>query len=319
MRTARLPVEDFIKRSRAIHGDKYDYSNLGYINTRHHVTITCPEHGVFSQRANSHLRGMDCQKCAGTKRRTGTQKFIEKSIAKHGDRYSYDHAQYTNAHGMIKIECQAHGAFEQPANDHLKGHGCPSCGYDAVKGPRITNEDWVSRFKEVHGDRYIYDRVDYKSACMNILIGCRAHGYFKQKPYNHLHVAGEACHKCYASRGEVVVFTALDSMDVEYEFQAGFSSCKHKWQLSFDFFLPHHALLIEFDGEQHRRACWSFGGDDQFAEIQKRDAAKNRWARTHGIPLVRLRDIHLPRIDTTLEKLLSRRVGAQCHNSSWMT
>lgn len=56
---------DFIAQARALHGNAYDYSKVVYINTHTHVTITCPTHGDFSQKPNTHLSKVSgCPECA---------------------------------------------------------------------------------------------------------------------------------------------------------------------------------------------------------------------------------------------------------------
>lgn len=52
----RLTTEQFVLKAREIHGDRFDYSKVNYINTETPVTIICPEHGPFSQRPDVHLR-----------------------------------------------------------------------------------------------------------------------------------------------------------------------------------------------------------------------------------------------------------------------
>lgn len=42
-------TENFVTRAKEIHGDKYDYKNVNYINNRTPITITCPKHGDFLQ------------------------------------------------------------------------------------------------------------------------------------------------------------------------------------------------------------------------------------------------------------------------------
>ena len=41
--------EIFIERAKKVHGDKYDYSKVEYVNTHTKVCIICPEHGEFWQ------------------------------------------------------------------------------------------------------------------------------------------------------------------------------------------------------------------------------------------------------------------------------
>jgi hypothetical protein len=48
-------LEDFIKDSQKIHGDKYDYSNVDYKNTHTKVKIICAKHGEFSMTPSNHI------------------------------------------------------------------------------------------------------------------------------------------------------------------------------------------------------------------------------------------------------------------------
>lgn len=52
------------------------------------------------------------------------EKFIEKSINKHGDKYIYDDINYVNSRTKITIKCPLHGEFIQESNNHLNGQGC---------------------------------------------------------------------------------------------------------------------------------------------------------------------------------------------------
>ena len=59
----RSTTEDFIKKSKCVHGDKYDYSSVIYLNNTTCVKIWCPIHGKFEQSPSVHLRGGGCSKC----------------------------------------------------------------------------------------------------------------------------------------------------------------------------------------------------------------------------------------------------------------
>ena len=57
-----LTTKEFIEKAKEIHGNKYDYSKVEYVNTLTPVTIVCPEHGVFQQNPKVHLKGCGCKK-----------------------------------------------------------------------------------------------------------------------------------------------------------------------------------------------------------------------------------------------------------------
>lgn len=53
----------FIKKAIKVHGDKYNYSLVDYINSKTKIKIVCPKHGIFEQTPNNHLKGCGCKKC----------------------------------------------------------------------------------------------------------------------------------------------------------------------------------------------------------------------------------------------------------------
>ena len=50
-------TKEFIESAKNIHGDKYDYSKVEYVNNSTKVCIICPEHGEFWQTPNNHVNG----------------------------------------------------------------------------------------------------------------------------------------------------------------------------------------------------------------------------------------------------------------------
>jgi len=76
----KLKNEDFVKRSKDIHDNKYDYSLSKCEDAYTKVIITCPIHGEFRQRAANHLQGQGCRKCADIKHRTGMIKRFEEKV-----------------------------------------------------------------------------------------------------------------------------------------------------------------------------------------------------------------------------------------------
>lgn len=59
----RLTTEQFIGRAKAIHGDRYDYSFVKYVDSQSKVKIQCKQHGIFEQTAHDHYTGKRCPKC----------------------------------------------------------------------------------------------------------------------------------------------------------------------------------------------------------------------------------------------------------------
>lgn len=57
-------TDEWINEARKVHGDKYDYSKVIYINFKTPVTIICKKHGEFKQYPSEHLQGKGCKFCA---------------------------------------------------------------------------------------------------------------------------------------------------------------------------------------------------------------------------------------------------------------
>jgi hypothetical protein len=126
-------LEDFINKAKNIHGDRYDYFKTIYVNIKTNVKIICIDHGEFEQLANNHLNGRGCRKCGIESSRVKQTRYSDDLIhacsIKHKNFYDYSLTNYINKHIKIKIICPKHGIFEQLANNHLNGHGCPICKY----------------------------------------------------------------------------------------------------------------------------------------------------------------------------------------------
>lgn len=179
--------EYFLEKAHEVHGDKYDYSKVEYVDTKTKVCIICPEHGEFWQTPGSHIKGTGCPKCYG--RNKTTEEFIQEARKVHGDKYDYSKVEYTKARDKVCIICPKHGEFWQTPYSHLKGSGCPKC-----LGRNRTTEDFIKKAREVHGDKYDYSKVNYVNGKIKIPIICPIHGEFWQAGESHLR--GIGCPRC---------------------------------------------------------------------------------------------------------------------------
>ena len=87
---SKITTEDFIVKSKEIHGNKYDYSKACYKTCDTKVCIICPEHGEFWQTPSNHINGSGCPKCANEKRKNtllkDTKLFIDAATLIHGEK-----------------------------------------------------------------------------------------------------------------------------------------------------------------------------------------------------------------------------------------
>lgn len=75
-----IKTEEFVEKSRDIHGNTYDYSNVIYSRSNKSIGIICPDHGIFEQSPNSHLNGRGCSKCGRIEIETIIKKELKFSI-----------------------------------------------------------------------------------------------------------------------------------------------------------------------------------------------------------------------------------------------
>ena len=193
-------VMNFIEKSKKIHGDRYDYSLVEYVNNSTKVKIICHTHGVFEQIPAKHTRGSNCPSCVINMRKEKnnnyySKHFIEISKNIHNNKYDYSLVEYLNNNTKVKIICPIHGVFEQLPSNHSKGANCPSCVSDSrKKRMKKDNDYFLQKAVEIHGLVYDYSKVDYINNRNKVTILCSKHGSFEQEPRYHL--TGSKCPKC---------------------------------------------------------------------------------------------------------------------------
>ena len=129
--------EDLILEFKKIHGDKYDYDKVNYINSKTKVEIICSEHGSFLQRPMDHKNGTGCPECGKLKAVRVKNNIIEDFVKIHKDTYDYSKVQYINNRTNVEIICKKHGSFFQRPLSHRAGSGCPNCKISKGKWSRI--------------------------------------------------------------------------------------------------------------------------------------------------------------------------------------
>ena len=61
-----LTLDDFIRKAKNVHGDKYDYSKSLYTGADNKLEIICEKHGKFEQTPHNHLKGTNCPSCGAS-------------------------------------------------------------------------------------------------------------------------------------------------------------------------------------------------------------------------------------------------------------
>jgi len=284
-RNQKLTTSDFIQRARNIHSNKYDYTKSEYIKRSSKITIICPIHGEFQQRAGDHLNGSGCKKCSlissAAEQALSTTEFIEKARKVHGKKYGYNAVDYTSNKCKVIINCDVHGYYEQQAGNHLAGMGCPKCAKDSLT---ITNDEFINRSSLVHANKYDYTRSKYVNSYSKVTIICPKHGSFEQRA--DLHLSGMGCSKCQSSissyHKEIYEFV---QNNCQYEIINNYRG-KDVGDYEIDIWIPE----IKFGIEIHGVYFHSANDDKNDKRLFKYHKAKADFADALGYKLIQIYD-----------------------------
>ena len=271
-KTKKMTTNEFIEKASLVHGDKYDYSKVEYINSKVKVCIICSKHGEFWQTPSRHLCGDRCPMCFKSEKKT-TEQFIDEARVVHGNKYDYSKVAYNGNKKKIEIVCPKHGSFFMTPLYHLQGHGCQKC-YDERRGDtrRKDNNTFIEDLKRIYaGKDYDFSKVKYVNINTKVTIICPKHGEFSTTP-NHIITRGDGCPHCNESHLERDVNSILEKLGLLFIRQKRFDWLGKK---SLDFYIPKYKLAIECQGEQHFTSLKYFGGDNEFKKRIKYDISKN--------------------------------------------
>lgn len=241
----RLTNDEFIRRSKIIHNNYYEYLD-DYKSAHSKIKIICPIHGEFEQKAYSHLQGIGCPKCGFAKSSDSSRKkiedFIKQSNIVHKNRYRYNDINYTNNKTNIKIECPIHGFFYQLPQHHINGHGCPKC---ASKKDIKSNNIFVEQANRIHNGKYKYE-YPYEGSHKLLKITCLKHGIFEQTPNSHL--KGRGCPGCQVSNSSKLENIWLDLLGIDKKHRNIRMIIDDKIY-KFDAFIEESNTIYEFYGD----------------------------------------------------------------------
>ena len=167
-----MGVYEFIRRANELYGDKFDYSNVEYVNKDTPIAVICPEHGPFETTPGNHLTSKTgCGQCAGNVRLT-ISGFIEKAVEVHGDFYDYSNVDYLNTKSDVEIICPEHGPFQQTPGGHLSGRGCLLCANARKPGLYQIEKALAGRYDNLQGYVYVIHAISPSGVeCWKVGVG----------------------------------------------------------------------------------------------------------------------------------------------------
>lgn len=208
---------------------------------------------------------------------------------------------YVNAQTNVLCKCLRDG-HEWLASPYYLTHNsdvCPKCSGIA----KITKDDANNRLK----DRGLVLLEDCDGNHKKYNFYCvRCSKSFTSELNSVLsHNAG--CPVCNKSIGEKKIEDFLIANGIRYFSQYKFSDLlgvKGR-QLSYDFYIPSHNLLVEYQGKQHYAAIEYFGGDKNFKIQQEHDKRKREYAELHSFDLLEIKYVDFKQVIQILSQKLN--------------
>lgn len=181
---------------------------------------------------------------------------------------------------------------------------CTICGYKSIvylfrledcRGCQINNssktqEVFIEECKQLNGDRFDYSLVRYKSSRLKVDIKCNKCGVvFSQAPKWHLR--GHGCPRCNESKGEIYLKNILRENNIEFIPQHTFPGLANINSLKCDVYVPIVNLVIEVDGDGHRKAIFGSTPEEKQKSLEdtiRNDAIKDKYCAEHDINICRI-------------------------------
>lgn len=197
--------ETFIERARQVHGGRYDYSKVEYVDAKTKVCIVCKEHGEFWQRPSHHTDGRGCSKCAAEKNGQQLQFWTKETCQEYASRFSTMkdfREECKNAYNSAR----KHGWLKNYTWLTYKINS----SHKKKEKHRYTQEEIIKKLKSLFGTRCGYDHVVYKNMRTPIVLFCHEcdengveHGEFSMRPDN-IFFGKQSCPKCWEARRGII-------------------------------------------------------------------------------------------------------------------
>lgn len=214
-RKLTMSFEDFVKKEKEVHGDKYEVIKESYGKANDKLKIRCNVcGGIFEQKGTMHLSGRGCPYCHPFPRKLTHKEFVNKLSETHPNLEVL--SEYKGKDEKITVRCKIHDYVYQTTPHRLvQGANCKKC-YDDRRGKtRIVPPDVVmENILKIHGDNYTFPNFheEYRGSHYNVTAICTCGRKFKIT-VNKL-LIGQGCRSCGNKRnGEKHRLTINDFYD----------------------------------------------------------------------------------------------------------
>lgn len=216
--------------------------------------------------------------------RKTTEQFIKEIYDLVGDEYIVMGTYVNNRTNIPILHTKCNYVWNVKPSGILNGARCLMC-FQRTLGKKKKQDEFDAQVKSIGEGKYVFIE-EYKGADVPINVRHICGYTFKCSPSSFLHV-GQICPICSSgySKGEYKVKEVLDVLGIPYTSEKSFKDLGRK---RFDFYLPDHNAVIEFDGEQHFKSIPSWGGMETLSKTQASDNIKNDFCEYAGIHIIRI-------------------------------
>ena len=186
-RQRKTSTETFFEKLHKMYGNRYDTSLVDYKNREKHITLICPEHGLFTIRPRTLFNGEKgrtphgCWKCSGlpdpseNHPLTAKEFYRRVGIIYRNKSITFKRKRNVSMQTKITAICAKHGEITYNAEWWLNRKGCEYCN------GKFFPADWIKNAKAVHGDKYEYVGEALKTKMSLIHYICPKHGLQEQR------------------------------------------------------------------------------------------------------------------------------------------
>lgn len=263
-----------------------------YKNNSSMMNFICEKDGyeVISTWTTLSSKGCKCINCENEKYHKKLVKHIEDNkmpiIVK---------GKYLNSSTPISCLCTICGEnFTITPNSIISQNAIHrKCAYKIMgKQSIIPIDDFIKRLEE--SNPHIIYLDGYHGISYKAQVKCKLCEYIWDANIFGL-LYGKGCPNCSRYKGETFISNFLSKHNITFNVQKTFNDLIGigGYKLRYDFYLPKHNLLIEYQGIQHEKPVDFIGKGDKFAQDsffyqQEHDSRKREYAKEHNIKLLEI-------------------------------
>lgn len=204
--TNKLTKEEVLSKIKKVLREGYSFDKFEYNGMNEYCVITCNIHGDYKVKPACVVhQSHGCSECnKEAVRKEYLKRFTKELEELYSGNIKHTSGDYVTQHTKIYFHCSVHNSqMKTSMNSALRLPPCKSCR------SVLEGDKFIAKAKELHGDKYLYDREDYVCSRTKMKITCTTHSKtFEQRPSAHLQ--GQGCPECGAEAARENSFKSQD-------------------------------------------------------------------------------------------------------------